>query len=132
MDFKNPIPVAVAIVEFEDQLVGIRRGIHPKLGEVAFPGGYINSGETFKQALSREFFEETGIKTEENLWEVFYIGDSLQSNRILIFGKYLNKLNMIKSDFKSNETQEIVLIDKYTKLAFPLHEEARDLFFNRN
>lgn len=55
------------------------------VGQVAFPGGYINTGETFQQPLSREFLEETGVKVPENSWRVFHIGDSLQSNRILIF-----------------------------------------------
>lgn len=128
-EFSNPVPVAVALVEFEGKLIGIRRSIYPKIGEVAFPGGYINSGETFKEALMRELFEETGIQTSSEDWDVFFVGDSIQSNRILIFGKYLKKLNKVDFDFKSNETQEVLLIDKELKLAFPLHENARDMFY---
>lgn len=79
MSFSNPVPVAVAIVPYKNKLVGIRRGIEPRKGQIAFPGGYINSGETFQQALSRELFEETGLTVSEDAWEVFHIGDSLQS-----------------------------------------------------
>lgn len=39
MTFSNPVPVAVALVPFDGQLVGIRRGIEPKKGQIAFPGG---------------------------------------------------------------------------------------------
>jgi ADP-ribose pyrophosphatase YjhB (NUDIX family) len=127
-EFSNPVPVAVALVEFEGKLIGIRRGIHPKIGEVAFPGGYINSGETFKEALSRELLEETGVQTSKEDWEVFFVGDSIQSNRILIFGKYLKAIDHVDFNFKSNETQEVLLIDGQIKLAFPLHEDARDAY----
>ena len=39
-DFKNPTPVVVALYPWHDGLLGIRRGIEPKRGEVCLPGGY--------------------------------------------------------------------------------------------
>lgn len=129
MSFSNPVPVAIAIVPFKDKLVGIRRGIEPRRGQIAFPGGYINTGETFKQALSRELYEETGIRVSDESWEIFHIGDSIQSNRILIFG-ICKAVNEIDLNFKSNETQSIELIEHDMALAFPLHEDARDRFYS--
>ncbi|WP_413577991.1 NUDIX domain-containing protein [Bdellovibrio sp. HCB290] len=128
MTFSNPVPVAVAVVPYKNGLLGIRRGIEPKKGQVAFPGGYINSGETFHQALSRELLEETGISISEDAWDVFHIGDSLQSNRILIFGicKGVDQANL---KFKSDETQEVLVIDPATSLAFPLHDDVKRKFF---
>jgi ADP-ribose pyrophosphatase YjhB (NUDIX family) len=128
MTFSNPVPVAVALVPFNNKLVGIRRGIEPRKGQIAFPGGYINSGETFKQALTRELFEETGIRVSEDSWDIFHVGDSVQSNRILIFG-LCKEVGSINLDFKSDETEGIFLIDKEMPLAFPLHEDARNKFY---
>ena len=108
-------------------MIGIRRGIEPRKGQVAFPGGYINSGETFHQALSRELFEETGIKVPENSWDVFHIGDSLQSNRILIFG-ICKGVDNVDFSFKTEETQEVLLIEPSTSLAFPLHDDVKNKF----
>lgn len=130
MSFSNPVPIAVAIVPYKNKLVGIRRGIEPRKGQIAFPGGYINSGETFQQALSRELFEETGLTVSEDAWEVFHIGDSLQSNRILIFG-VCKEIQNIDLNFKSEETQEVMLIDGATPLAFPLHDEAKTKFLTK-
>ena len=129
MSFSNPVPVAVAIVPYQNKLIGIRRGIEPKKGLVAFPGGYINSGETFNQALSRELFEETGISLSPEVWRVFHIGDSLLSNRILIFGVCES---IIEADlnFKSEETQEVLLLDGKSDLAFPLHNDVKIKFFD--
>lgn len=129
MTFSNPVPVAVALVPFDGKLVGIRRGIEPRKGQIAFPGGYINSGETFKQALTRELYEETGIRVSEDSWDIFHVGDSVQSNRILIFG-VCKEVSSIDSNFKSEETEGIFLIDQTMSLAFPLHEDARNKFYS--
>lgn len=37
MDFSNPVPIAVALVAFDNKLVGIRREIEPRKGHIAFP-----------------------------------------------------------------------------------------------
>ncbi len=128
MSFSNPVPVAVAIVPYKNKLIGIRRGIEPRKGGVAFPGGYINSGETFQEALSRELFEETGVKVPSDSWNVFHVGDSIQSDRILIFG-ICKEVSDINLDFKSDETQEVLLIDSSTALTFPLHNDAKNKFY---
>ena len=129
MSFSNPVPVAVAIVPYKNKLVGIRRGIEPRKGGVAFPGGYINSGETFQEALSRELFEETGIKVSAESWNVFHVGDSIQSDRILIFG-ICKEVSDIDLNFKSEETQEVLFIESSTALTFPLHDDAKRKFFS--
>ena len=130
MSFSNPVPVAVALVPYKNKLVAIRRGIEPRKGGLAFPGGYINSGETFHQALSRELFEETGIKVSSDSWSIFGVGDSLASNRILIFG-ISAPIEAIDLNFKSSETEEVVLIDSETELTFPLHDDFKKKYFDK-
>jgi ADP-ribose pyrophosphatase YjhB (NUDIX family) len=130
MKASNPVPVAVALVPHKDKLIGIRRGIEPRLGQIALPGGYIHSGEKFVDALSRELLEETGIQLSPKNFSVFHVGDSLQSDRILLFG--VSRVSAeVDMNFRSSETQEIVLIDENTPLAFPLHDEARRMYFER-
>lgn len=129
MAFSNPVPVAVALIPYKNKLVGIRRGIEPRKGQVALPGGYINSGETFNQALSREALEETGLEIAPDGWQVFHVGDSLQSDRILIFG-LCKEIQSVDLRFKSEETQEVLLVDSAAALAFPLHDEAKNKFFS--
>jgi ADP-ribose pyrophosphatase YjhB (NUDIX family) len=128
VSFSNPVPVAVAIVPYKDKLVGVRRGIEPRKGGVAFPGGYINTGETFKEALTRELNEETGLSVSKESWEIFEVGDSIESNRILIFG-ICPEINEVNLSFKSQETLEVLLIDSSTTLIFPIHENVKAKFF---
>jgi ADP-ribose pyrophosphatase YjhB (NUDIX family) len=42
----------------------IRRGTAPLLGEWSLPGGVLECGETLREAVARETFEETGLLVE--------------------------------------------------------------------
>lgn len=60
--FERP-SVTVDIVLFAGEYVLlIRRGGHPFLGKLAFPGGFVDPGETVQQAAFRELREETHVR----------------------------------------------------------------------
>jgi 8-oxo-dGTP diphosphatase len=61
----RPIP-AVGIVCFNaaGEVLLIRRGTPPRLGEWSIPGGRLEWGETTKDAALRELFEETGVEAQ--------------------------------------------------------------------
>jgi len=61
VDYKNPLPVALAIVIKDKQLLLIKRGIAPRKGSWASPSGFIETGETAEEACLRELKEETGV-----------------------------------------------------------------------
>lgn len=44
----------------------IRRGTAPLLGEWSLPGGVLDCGETLREAVAREAFEETGLLVESS------------------------------------------------------------------
>lgn len=53
---------AVAIIQCDDQWLMIRRSIHVRAPrKVCFPGGTIEPGESERDAVARELFEELGI-----------------------------------------------------------------------
>lgn len=123
--YRNPIPVAVGIIPVIDSyvtgLVIIQRGNEPKKGGWAFPGGFIEYGETWKEALSREIKEELGaeLAPEFSLKGI----ENSTGNNLIIFGqhKILDKI----PDFTPNE--EATAIRLYTnvdeELAFPTHTD---------
>uniref|UniRef100_UPI0011E4D6B4 NUDIX domain-containing protein n=1 Tax=Streptomyces sp. WAC05950 TaxID=2487419 RepID=UPI0011E4D6B4 len=63
--YRNPLPVAVTLLPVEDAdgtgLVVITRTIEPALGGIALPGGFIDFGEDWRDAVVRELREETAI-----------------------------------------------------------------------
>lgn len=68
--FFNPVPVVNAIVPImyanddgtmATRFLVIERGIQPYRGELAFPGGYMDLGETWQGTALRELQEEIGL-----------------------------------------------------------------------
>ena len=60
----RPLAGAGAIVWRGDEVLLIRRGKPPRLGEWSIPGGRIEGGETAREAAIRETLEETGCAIE--------------------------------------------------------------------
>lgn len=64
IDFRNPAPVGMAVIEHEKQLVLIRRGEDPLANYWAPPAGYVECGESVPEAVIREAREECGLDIE--------------------------------------------------------------------
>ncbi len=61
---EQPIIGVGGIVFREEQVLLIKRGKEPNLGQWSIPGGAVNTGETLKEALVREIQEETHLQVE--------------------------------------------------------------------
>lgn len=59
-----PVPCAGVVCLKGDEVLLIRRGTSPRLGEWSLPGGRIEPGERAADAAMRELFEETGVFAE--------------------------------------------------------------------
>jgi 8-oxo-dGTP diphosphatase len=60
----HPIPAVGIVCLRGDEVLLIRRGTPPRLGEWSLPGGRIESGERAVDAARRELREETGVQAE--------------------------------------------------------------------
>jgi ADP-ribose pyrophosphatase YjhB (NUDIX family) len=61
VDYKNPLPVAVALATRDKKFLLIKRGIEPRKGMWGSASGFIETGETPQEACLRELKEETGV-----------------------------------------------------------------------
>lgn len=131
--YRNPLPVAVTLLPVEDAdgtgLVVITRTIEPALGGIALPGGFIDFGEDWRDAVVRELREETGITAPAS--EVA-LADALSSpaGHILLFGLLpLRPAATLPASAPTDETTGWHILRTPTDLAFPLHTQAAAAWF---
>ncbi|MET9606874.1 NUDIX domain-containing protein [Streptomyces sp. NPDC006512] len=131
--YRNPLPVAVALLPVEDAsgtgLVVITRTIEPALGGVALPGGFMDFGEDWREAVARELREETGIEARPS--EVA-LADVLSSagGHLLVFGLLPPRpVAALPPSTATDETTGWHVLHTPTELAFPLHTQAAATWF---
>ena len=62
MSWSNPIPAVGVVCLRGDEVLLIRRGTPPRVGEWSLPGGRIEPGEGVRNAALRELHQETGVE----------------------------------------------------------------------
>ncbi|HEY1850000.1 MAG TPA: NUDIX hydrolase [Candidatus Binataceae bacterium] len=64
VNFAGPKLVAGSLVIDAGRVLLLRRGNEPRVGTWTFPGGYVDLGETPKDAATRETLEEVGMRVK--------------------------------------------------------------------
>ena len=62
------------------QLLLVKRGVPPFVGQYAMPGGFVREGESLEQAALRELYEETGVR-HVFLEQLYTFGDPRRDPR---------------------------------------------------
>lgn len=129
--YVNPTPVAVLVLPVDAGVLTIRRGIEPRKGQLALPGGFIDLGESWRAGCARELFEETGIKVDAETVTLFDV-HSAPDSTLLVFGVAPPMRSADLPPFvPSNETSECVVVNDAIELCFPLHTRVLKEFFSR-
>ena len=70
--YENPKIVAGCIPVWEDKILLCKRGIEPRYGLWTLPAGFMENGETTREAAERETLEEAGtLVTRSKLYTLF-------------------------------------------------------------
>jgi ADP-ribose pyrophosphatase YjhB (NUDIX family) len=131
--YRNPLPVAVALVGVRDGdrlgVLAIRRGIPPKRGALALPGGFIDHGEDWRVAAAREVDEETGLGLPPDAYGLFDVA-SADDGHLLVFARLVTPIDAeaLPAFTPTDETTERTVLYAPTSLAFDLHERALAAF----
>lgn len=140
LTWANPVPVAVVLIPVEHAgrtgLLVIRRGIEPRIGQLAVVGGFVDAEESWQAAGAREVLEETQvIIAAEELTPFWFTSTEPRPNRVLLFASSLLALQSAAlPEFEpTDETTERGLVFGPGGLdevfAFPLHAEAARRWF---
>jgi ADP-ribose pyrophosphatase YjhB (NUDIX family) len=84
--FADPKVAAAVLVQQDEKVLLVRRGVDPARGLWTLPAGYIDAGEDPKSAAERECLEETGLQVcVTNLIDVIYGQEHPRGAHIVIF-----------------------------------------------
>ncbi|MEV0459607.1 NUDIX domain-containing protein [Catellatospora methionotrophica] len=129
VSYVNPVPVAVAVLPVGDGLLGVRRLIPPGAGRVALPGGFVDLGESWQDALVRELREETGIRAEAGD-VTLYDTLSAPDGTLLVFGLLPRReVADLPAPVANAESAGWELVTAATPLAFSLHTAVAARYF---
>lgn len=142
-NYNSPKPViALVLMSWDRQptmqpgVLVIKRGIEPHKGDWAFPGGYIDHGETWQQAAKRECQEELGLQLDPALLQLRKV-QSTTNNYLVLFVGYTGHIfthsdgwghHDLKACVNDSGEQEILAIDvwgekqKSQGLGVPSHD----------
>jgi len=124
--WRNPLPVAVVLLPVRTPdttgLVVVRRDIEPARGELALPGGFIETGETWQEAAVRELREESGLPGDPA--EVRLVDVVSTFGTLNIFG-LLPAVDLadLPISAPTEEATEWTVLVRPAPLAFPSHTE---------
>lgn len=131
--YLNPVPVAAVLLPVDDGLLVVRRAIAPKIGELTFPGGYVQADESWQAAAVRELYEETGLVISDPLeLQVFEVLSTRRGHLVNIFGLARPRRRADLPEFRPTaEASEWLVIDEPCAMAFEQDALVAEKFFAR-
>ncbi|NGM12998.1 NUDIX domain-containing protein [Verrucosispora sp. WMMA2044] len=134
--WRNPLPVAVAVQPVLTAtglgVVVVRRDIEPARGQLALPGGFIEYGERWEDALVRELREETGLRAEAVGARLLTVRSAPAGGTMLVFGELpARPAEELPPSAPTTEATEWLVLTEPTELAFSTHTEVLADFLAR-
>ena len=70
----GPKILVAAFVNCGEKLLWMKRGNPPRAGHWAIPAGFMENGESLREAVARELWEETGVQLPPSAFSPYMIG----------------------------------------------------------
>jgi 8-oxo-dGTP diphosphatase len=121
--YENPLPATAAVVlDQEEHLLMVKRGMEPGKGEWCLPGGFVEIDESPSKGVLRELHEETGLQGEvDQLIDAVYEDSPLYGPLIIIGYQITPQGGMLQAGDDAAEVQYFPLAD-LPRVAFNSHQ----------
>ena len=137
-EYRNPSPVVVGLVfPRPDELVVITRAIkgEASFGKEALPGGYVEIGQTWREALRDEIDQEAHIEVSTEHMQPYDFHSTPDTSRILFFAVIRPEgVKQVRKYSPTNETSARRMVGigywRQPKLCFPLHNQVLTRYTN--
>ncbi|MBQ1074427.1 NUDIX domain-containing protein [Micromonospora sp. C31] len=134
--WRNPVPVAVAVLPVRTArglgVVVVRRDIEPARGQLALPGGFVEYGEEWQEALVRELREETGLYADAADARLLAVHGAPAGGTIMVFGELPERrADALPPSAPTEEATEWLVLTEPTELAFSTHTRVLADFLTR-
>jgi len=126
--YLNPKVVAGCLPVYEDKILLCKRSIEPRVGYWTLPAGFMENGESTRQAAARETLEEANARVSD--LQLYTLTSIVPVSQIqLIYLAQLDDLNFSAGD----ETTDVQLFSEETipwdELAFQTIRNALRFYF---
>ena len=132
MSRQIPVTLTNMCMVYDGDRVLVQDRVDPDWPGITFPGGHVESGESFSASVIREVFEETGLTIENpRLCGVKEWENQDGSRYIVLF----YKTNQFSGQLKSSEEGKVFWssIESLSSLKLSLDfQQHLDLFFNED
>ncbi|MDO3702860.1 NUDIX domain-containing protein [Micromonospora sp. C28SCA-DRY-2] len=135
--WRNPLPVAVAVLPVRTAaglgVVVVRRDIEPARGLLALPGGFVEYGEEWNDALVRELREETGLLADAADARLLAVHSAPAGGTMMLFGELPERpAAELPPSAPTEEATEWLVLTEPTELAFSTHTRVLADFLARH
>ncbi len=123
--YQNPVPAVAAILVQNKKVLLVKRKFEPRIRDWSLPAGFVEFGETLKDALLREVKEETNLEILIGpLFDVYSAMDDPRNHVVLIvyWGEILS--GELKAGDDALETSFFPLDQLPHNIAFSCHTFA--------
>ena len=121
--YQNPKIVVCSVPEYQGRILICKRGIEPRLGFWAIPGGFMENGETLEAGAAREAREEAVIDVE--IGSLLLLANVTHAHQVHVFFRSRMRTPHFAATHESLEVRLVDIEDiPWDDLAFPSTEAA--------
>ncbi|MCK5132525.1 MAG: bifunctional hydroxymethylpyrimidine kinase/phosphomethylpyrimidine kinase [Candidatus Sabulitectum sp.] len=127
--YRNPLPAVILVLRKNGKVLLARRAAAPAKGELGFPGGFVDLGETPEATARRELKEETTL-TDASFELIGADMDHTDYGSVVL---YIYKVrNWQGTPEASDDVSELLWTrpEDIPRLAFPAHDRVADRIKN--